>query len=65
MGMAPDGYYDERVYNILRKAVNYSNLEFFPQDTIGLARLITESMRRMGYFDTDEGIAVYAYNLLQ
>ena len=63
MGMAPDGYYDERVYNILRKAVNYSNLEFFPQDTIGLARLISESMRRMGYFDTDEGIAVYAYNL--
>ena len=63
MGMAPDGYYDERVYNILRKAVNYSNLQFFPQDTIGLARLISESMRRMGYFDTDEGIAVYAHNL--
>ena len=63
MGMAPDGHYDKRVYDILRKAVNYSNLEFFPQDTIGLARLISESMRRLGYFDTDDGIAVYAHNL--
>lgn len=63
MGMAPDGYYDERVYNILRKAVNYADLHFFPQDTIGLARLISESMRRLGYFEDDEGIAVYAHNL--
>lgn len=63
MGMAPDGHYDERIYKFLKQVISYKNLQFYPADTIGKARFLGETMRRNGWFDTDEQIAVFAHNL--
>lgn len=63
MGMAPDGHYDERIYKFIKQIISYKNLNFYPVDTIGRTRYLGEVMRRNGWFDTDEQIAVFAYNL--
>lgn len=63
MGMAPDGHFDERIYMFLKQIISYKNLQFYPSDTIGGARFLGEIMRRNGWFDTDEKIAVFAHNL--
>ena len=63
MGMAPDGEFDARIYKFLKQIVNYKDLEFYPTDTIGRTRFVTEVMRRNGWFDTNQKIANFAHTL--
>jgi len=63
MGMAPDGEYDEMVYNALKDVISYDSLRFFPANTIGKATFLSEALRRSGYFSTKQGISNFAHNL--
>ena len=63
MGMAPDGEYDQMVYDALKQVIDYDELRFFPSNTIGKAMFLSEALRRDGYFNTKQGIANFAHNL--
>jgi carbamoyltransferase len=63
MGMAPDGIYDERYYNQLKKCLDYKDLNFFPSNTIGRTIYVVEKMREAGWLDTDEKLASFANSL--
>lgn len=63
MGMAPDGYYDENIYTILKSIINYRDLRFFPSNTGYKTRFVIDTMFNKGFFDTHEKIQVFSYNL--
>ena len=63
MGMAPNGHYDEKIYNMLKTVINYRDLRFYPSGTADKTKFFTDSMRRLGYFDTQEKMEVFNFNL--
>jgi carbamoyltransferase len=65
MGMAPDGKFDPEIYNILKTCVNYENLRFYPSSTHERARVLLDSMRKKGYFNTQEKRQNYSNTLQQ
>jgi carbamoyltransferase len=63
MGMAPDGYYDERIYRILNSIIDYRDLRFFPSFTGSKTRFVIDTMFNKYSFDTAEKLQVFSYNL--
>jgi carbamoyltransferase len=63
MGMAPDGYYDERIYNLLKSVINYKDLRFYPSNTSSRTQYVGDMLYYGGYFDNPENRAIYSFNL--
>lgn len=65
MGMAPNGHYDESIYNILKTCIDYEkgSLQFFPSGTNQRTKFVVDNMFDNGYFLTQEGKEVFSYNL--
>lgn len=65
MGMAPDGEYNPKMYNMLKSCIDYEkgSLKFFPSDTAGRTRFLIDSLFQSGYFKEEKRIIDFAYNL--
>lgn len=63
MGMAPDGEFDEKIYKMLGSVIKYKNLRFYPSNTATKTMVLMDNMREMGYFDTQEKMNRFTYNL--
>ena len=63
MGMAPDGYYDEKIYKILNSLVNYENFRFYPSGTASKTQFVCDMMFMEGYFDSQLNKEIFTYNL--
>lgn len=63
VGMAPEGWYDENIYNILKTIISYDNLKFHGAPTAWRTRYVINEMWAMGYFSTQEKIEIFSYNL--
>ena len=63
MGMAPDGKFDPKFYNQLKKCLDYKDLNFFPSNTIGRTIFVVEKMREAGWLESDENLASFANSL--
>lgn len=63
MGMAPDGYYNERIYRILNSIIDYRDLRFFPAVTGPKTRFVIDTMFKKYSFDTLEKLQVFSFNL--
>jgi carbamoyltransferase len=63
MGMAPEGRYDEVIYNMLKSVINYDNFRFYPSGTGDKAKFLIDNLRELGYFDTQEKMEIFTYNL--
>ena len=63
MGMAANGYYDENIYRMLNSVIKYKDLKFYPANTATKTMVLVDTLRDKGYFDTQEKMEVYCYNL--
>jgi len=65
MGMAPNGRYDESIYNTLKTCIDYEkgSLQFFPSGTNQRTKFVVDTLFRQDYFVTQEGKEVFSYNL--
>ena len=63
MGMAPEGKFNRRIYNILNSLIDYKDFRFFPTNTGHRTKFIGVSMYDNGEFDTLEKRQVFSYNL--
>lgn len=63
MGMAPDGEYNQEIYNMLNSCIDYNNLEFFPNYTAFRTKFLVDSMYSKGYFDTQKQREIFCFNL--
>jgi carbamoyltransferase len=63
MGMAPDGLYDEKIYNILKTCIDYKDLRFFPSNTATRTQVVGDMLFNTGYFRTKENREIFSYNL--
>lgn len=63
MGMAPNGRFDQNIYNMLKSVVNYKDLHFYPSFTGERARFLGRWMNRMRYFDSQEKMEIFSFNL--
>jgi carbamoyltransferase len=63
MGMGPNGYYDEKIYKMLSSVINYKNFRFYPSASSSKTRFLGDMLKINGYFDTQEKMEIYSYNL--
>ena len=63
MGMAPDGYYDERIQKILHSILSYNDLKFYPSGTDQKTKFVMERLLEEGFFDTLKKREVFSFNL--
>ena len=63
MGMAPDGHFDEKIYNMLKSCINYKNLRFFPSSTYSKTQFVVDMMKEEGWLDTQKQREVFSFNL--
>lgn len=63
MGMAPEGKYNEQIYNILNSIIDYRDLKFFPSNTGYKTRFVMDTMFFKSYFDSLEKIQDFSFNL--
>lgn len=63
MGMAADGHYDEKIYKMLSSVIKYENLKFYPAGTSTKTMILIDMMRDMGYFNSQEKMEIFCYNL--
>jgi predicted NodU family carbamoyl transferase len=63
MGMAPDGHYDERIYNLLKSVINYKDLRFYPSNTSSRTQYLGDMLYYGGYFDSPKNREIYSFNL--
>jgi carbamoyltransferase len=63
MGMAADGHYDQNIINMLKTVITYNDLKFSPSYTAGRTRMLVDSIRLMGGFNTKEQREIFSYNL--
>ena len=63
MGMAPDGYYDERIQRILGSLISYRDLKFYPSGTDQRTKFVMERLLEEGFFRTREQIELFSFNL--
>lgn len=45
MGMAPDGHYDEKIYNMLKTCINYKDFRFYPSSTYSKTQFVVDMMK--------------------
>jgi carbamoyltransferase len=63
MGMAADGHYDQNIINMLKTVISYNDLKFSPSYTAGRTRMLVDSIRVTGGFNTKEQREIFSYNL--
>lgn len=63
MGMAPNGYYDERIQKILGTIISYDNLKFYPSGTDQKTKFVMERLLEEGFFETLEQREVFSFNV--
>jgi carbamoyltransferase len=63
MGMAADGHYDQNIINMLKTVITYNDLKFSPSYTAGRTRMLVDSIRIMGGFNSKEQREIFSYNL--
>lgn len=63
MGMAPDGKYNQEIYNMISSCLNYKDLRFFPSGTASKTQFVADYLYKLGYFESLEGMQTYCYNL--
>jgi carbamoyltransferase len=63
MGMAPEGQYDDKIYNILSSVIKYDNLKFYPSGTAEKTRFVIDSMLYSGFFETQKQRENVSFNL--
>jgi carbamoyltransferase len=63
MGMAPNGYYDEKIYNMLKTCINYDNFRFYPSSTHSKTQFVVDMMKSEGLLNTQEQKEVFSFNL--
>lgn len=63
VGMAPEGWYDEKIYNVFKSLIHYENLKFYGNPVAWRTRFVVNQMWQLGYFDTLQGRQIYSYNL--
>lgn len=63
MGMGPNGYYDEKIYKMLSSVINYKDFRFYPSASSGKTKFLADMLKLNGYFDTQEKMEIYSYNL--
>lgn len=63
MGMAPDGYYDEKIQRIFESVVSYESLRFFPSGVDQRVKFLMERLTDEGMFNTLEKREVFSFNL--
>ena len=63
MGMAADGHYDQNIINMLKTVITYNDLKFSPSYTAGRTRMLVDSIRVTGGFNTKEQREIFSYNL--
>ena len=63
MGMAPDGHYDEKIYNMLKTCINYKNFKFYPSRTYSKTQFVVDMMKFEGLLDTQKQREIFSYNL--
>ena len=63
MGMAPEGDYNEIIYNLLKSVINYNNFNFYPSATAEKTKFVIDSMYELGFFSTQKQREVMSFNL--
>jgi carbamoyltransferase len=63
MGMAPEGEFNERFYNILKSVIKYENYNFYPARTDSKAKFVMDSLFLKGFFKTQKQREDLSYNL--
>jgi carbamoyltransferase len=63
MGMAADGHYDEKIYNLLNSVIDYKDLRFFPASTAWKTKFIGDMLFAEGFFKTKKNREIYSFNL--
>lgn len=63
MGMAPDGHYDEKIYNMLKTCINYKNFRFYPSATYSKTQLVVDMMKEEGLLNTQKQREIFSFNL--
>lgn len=63
MGMAPDGYYDEKIYKILNRLIDYDNFRFFPSGTSTKTQFLFDMMFEDGFFQSQNNREIISFNL--
>ncbi len=63
MGMAPEGHYDEKIYNLLSSVIKYENFNFSPSATAEKTKFLIDSMYHDGLMKTPKQREIISYNL--
>jgi carbamoyltransferase len=63
MGMAPDGYFDEKIYDMLKSCLNYKNFRFYPSSTHSKTQFVVDMMKNEGLLNTQKQREVFSFNL--
>lgn len=63
MGMAPNGYYDERIQKILQSIIQYDDLKFYPSGTDQKTKFVMDRLLEEGFFDTIEKREIFSFNV--
>jgi len=63
MGMAPNGKYDPKIQKIFESILSYKDLHFYPSGTDQKTKFVMEVLLENGFFDTQEKIEDFSYNL--
>jgi carbamoyltransferase len=63
MGMAPDGHYDEKIYNMLKTCINYNNFRFYPSSTYSKTMFVVDMMKSEGLLETQKQREIFSFNL--
>jgi carbamoyltransferase len=61
--MAPDGYFDEKIYNMLKSCLNYKNFRFYPSATHTKTQFVVDMMKNEGLLNTQKQKEVFSFNL--
>lgn len=63
VGMAPEGKFDENIFNIFKSIISYDNLIFRGGPTQWKTRFVINQMQKLGYFSTQEKREIFSFNL--
>ena len=63
MGMAPDGYFDEKIYNSLKRCINYKDFRFYPSSTYSKTQFVVDMMKEEGLLETQKQREIFSFNL--
>jgi carbamoyltransferase len=63
VGMAPEGRYDEKIFQTLQSIISYENLVFKSGPTSWKTRYTINRMWELGYFSSQEKREIFSYNL--